>query len=99
MNCLVLLFTLVDIDKLKYPIGSGRVRFPSKQNFILAILAPFVDIKSFKFSKRVQIDPYLEDVQCCLCKEETCIYFCRDFKCFNYLWFVLVSKTFIRHFS
>ena len=74
----------IDIDKLKYPIGSGRVTFANLQNFMQAIRAAFVDIKSSKFSKRIQIDPYLEDVQCCTCFDEKGIYFCRDFQCFNY---------------
>ena len=74
----------IDIDKLKYPIGSGRVTFAYQQSFFLAIHASFVDIKTSKFSKRIQIDPYLEDVECCSCNEEKGIYFCRDFQCFNY---------------
>lgn len=74
----------IDIDKLKYPIGSGRVTFSHQQNFMRAVRAAFVDIQSSKFSKRIQIDPYLEDVQCCLCFNDKGIYFCRDFQCFNY---------------
>lgn len=74
----------IDIDKLKYPIGSGRVTFSHQQNFMRAVRAAFVDIQSSKFSKRIQIDPYLEDVQCCLCYNDKGIYFCRDFQCFNY---------------
>lgn len=74
----------IDIDKLKYPIGSGRVTFSHQQNFMRAVRAAFVDIQSSKFSKRIQIDPYLEDVQCCVCYAEKGIYFCRDFQCFNY---------------
>jgi cytoplasmic polyadenylation element-binding protein len=74
----------IDIDKLKYPIGSGRVTFSHQQNFMRAVRAAFVDIQSNKFSKRIQIDPYLEDVQCCLCYSDKGIYFCRDFQCFNY---------------
>ena len=74
----------IDIDKLKYPIGSGRVTFANQQNFMLAIRAAFVDIQSVKFTKRIQIDPYLEDVQCCICIDEKGVYFCRDFQCFNY---------------
>ena len=74
----------IDIDKLKYPIGSGRVTFSHQQNFMRAVRAAFVDIQSSKFSKRIQIDPYLEDVQCCLCFSDKGIYFCRDFQCFNY---------------
>jgi hypothetical protein len=74
----------IDIDKLKYPIGSGRVTFSHQQNFMRAVRAAFVDIQSSKFSKRIQIDPYLEDVQCCVCYGEKGIYFCRDFQCFNY---------------
>lgn len=74
----------IDIDKLKYPIGSGRVTFAHQQNFMRAVRAAFVDIQSSKFSKRIQIDPYLEDVQCCMCASDKGIYFCRDFQCFNY---------------
>lgn len=60
----------IDIDKLKYPIGSGRVTFAHQQNFMRAVRAAFVDIQSSKFSKRIQIDPYLEDVPCCLCASD-----------------------------
>jgi cytoplasmic polyadenylation element-binding protein len=74
----------IDIDKLKYPIGSGRVTFANQQNFMRAVRAAFVDIQTAKFSKRIQIDPYLEDVQCCICYNEKGVYFCRDFQCFNY---------------
>jgi len=74
----------IDIDKLKYPIGSGRVTFSHQQNFMRAVRAAFVDIQSNKFTKRIQIDPYLEDVQCCVCYGEKGIYFCRNFQCFNY---------------
>jgi len=78
------LYAGIDIDKLKYPIGSGRVTFSHQQNFMRAVRAAFVDIQSSKFSKRIQIDPYLEDVQCCACYSDKGIYFCRDFQCFNY---------------
>jgi len=81
-GCVV--YSGIDIDKLKYPIGSGRVTFSHQQNFMRAVRAAFVDIQSSKFSKRIQIDPYLEDVQCCLCYTDKGIYFCRDFQCFNY---------------
>jgi cytoplasmic polyadenylation element-binding protein len=74
----------IDIDKLKYPIGSGRVTFSHQQNFMRAVRAAFVDIQASKFVKRIQIDPYLEDVQCCVCYSDKGIYFCRDFQCFNY---------------
>jgi cytoplasmic polyadenylation element-binding protein len=74
----------IDIDKLKYPIGSGRVTFSHQQNFMRAVRAAFVDIQASKFSKRIQIDPYLEDLQCCVCYMEKGIYFCRDLQCFNY---------------
>jgi len=74
----------IDIDKLKYPIGSGRVTFSHQQNFIRAVRAAFVDIQTPKFAKRIQIDPYLEDVHCCVCFNEKGIYFCRDFQCYNY---------------
>ena len=74
----------IDIDKRKYPIGSGRVTFSQQANFMRAVRAAFVDVHAPKFAKRVQIDPYLEDVECSTCRVERGVYFCRDFQCFQY---------------
>ena len=74
----------IDTDRYKYPIGSGRVTFGNQKSFMKAVKAGFVEIKTPKFSKKVQIDPYLEDSLCTMCSRVVGPYFCRDFKCFKY---------------
>ncbi|KAL5468728.1 hypothetical protein EMCRGX_G029838 [Ephydatia muelleri] len=74
----------IDTDRFKYPIGSGRVTFGNQRSFMKAVKAGFVDIKTTKFTKKVQIDPYLEDSLCTMCNRVVGPYFCRDFKCFKY---------------
>ncbi|XP_061664705.1 cytoplasmic polyadenylation element-binding protein 1-like [Syngnathoides biaculeatus] len=71
-------------DKHKYPIGSGRVTFSNQQSYLKAVCAAFVEIKSPTFTKKVQIDPYLEDSMCqvCLCQDGP--FFCRDQACLKY---------------
>lgn len=49
----------IDTDKQKYPIGSARIVFSSTQSYIRAIMAGFVDIKSNKFNKKVNLDGFL----------------------------------------
>lgn len=43
----------IDTDKHKYPIGSGRVTFSTKQSYFKAITASFIEIKTDKFTKKV----------------------------------------------
>nr|AAD12246.1 cytoplasmic polyadenylation element-binding protein [Spisula solidissima] len=74
----------IDSDKHKYPIGSGRVTFSSKRSYMKAVQAAFVEIKTPKFTKKIQIDPYLEDSICSLCSVQPGPYFCRDLQCFKY---------------
>ncbi|ESN98974.1 hypothetical protein HELRODRAFT_66900 [Helobdella robusta] len=74
----------IDTDKHKYPIGSGRVTFSSHKSYVKAVTAAFVEIKTAKFTKKIQIDPYLEESQCNVCQKEHGVYFCRDFNCFLY---------------
>ena len=74
----------IDTDKFKYPIGSGRVTFGNAHSFMKAIKVGFVEIKTPKFIKKVQIDPYLEDNLCSVCGRVVGPYFCRDFQCFKY---------------
>jgi hypothetical protein len=45
----------IDTDKHKYPIGSGRVTFSSKKSYMKAVQAAFVEIKTPKFTKKVFI--------------------------------------------
>ncbi|XP_046569926.1 cytoplasmic polyadenylation element-binding protein-like isoform X1 [Haliotis rubra] len=74
----------IDTDKHKYPIGSGRVTFSSKKSYMKAVQAAFIEIKTPKFTKKIQIDPYLEDAICSLCSIQQGPYFCREMQCFKY---------------
>lgn len=78
------LYAGIDTDKNKYPIGSGRVTFDSFKSYVKAVRAEFVDIKTEKFTKKVQIDPYLEDTPCSSCRIRLGPYFCREDGCFRY---------------
>ncbi|MGH0133032.1 UNVERIFIED_CONTAM: hypothetical protein FKN15_035398 [Acipenser sinensis] len=68
----------IDTDKHKYPIGSGRVTFNNQRSYLKAVGAAFVEIKTPKFTKKVQIDPYLEDSMCQVCNRQPGPFFCRD---------------------
>ncbi|XP_069988421.1 cytoplasmic polyadenylation element-binding protein-like isoform X1 [Penaeus vannamei] len=74
----------IDTDKHKYPIGSGRVTFNNVQSYRKAVRAAFIEIKTPKFTKKVQVDPYLADSLCQLCQMQQGPYFCRDENCFKY---------------
>ncbi|XP_051776755.1 cytoplasmic polyadenylation element-binding protein 1a isoform X1 [Erpetoichthys calabaricus] len=74
----------IDTDKHKYPIGSGRVTFNNQRSYLKAVSAAFVEIKTPKFTKKVQIDPYLEDSMCQVCSRQPGPFFCRDQACFKY---------------
>ncbi|XP_063906993.1 cytoplasmic polyadenylation element-binding protein 1 isoform X2 [Zophobas morio] len=77
-------YTGIDTDKYKYPIGSGRVTFNNPRSYMKAVAAAFIEIKTSKFSKKVQVDPYLEDSLCSVCNVQQGPYFCRDIVCFRY---------------
>ncbi|KAJ8962124.1 hypothetical protein NQ318_018081 [Aromia moschata] len=74
----------IDTDKYKYPIGSGRVTFNNPRSYMKAVAAAFIEIKTSKFTKKVQVDPYLEDSLCSICGVQQGPYFCRDMTCFRY---------------
>ncbi|KZC08989.1 Cytoplasmic polyadenylation element-binding protein 1-B [Dufourea novaeangliae] len=74
----------IDTDKHKYPIGSGRVTFSTKHSYMKAVSAAFIEIKTVKFTKKVQVDPYLEDSMCSECSVQQGPYFCREVMCFRY---------------
>ncbi|XP_064596376.1 cytoplasmic polyadenylation element-binding protein 1-like [Liolophura sinensis] len=78
------LYAGIDTDKHKYPIGSGRVTFSSQKSYMRAVEAAFVEVKTAKFTKKIQIDPYLEDSLCSMCKLQQAPFFCRDLACFKY---------------
>ena len=54
----------LDTDKHKYPIGSGRVTFNNSKSYMKAVAAAFIEIKTQRFCKKVQVDPYLEVSSC-----------------------------------
>lgn len=74
----------IDTDKHKYPIGSGRVTFSNTHSYMKAVNTAFVEVKTPKFVKKIQIDPYLEDSLCSLCSCVTGPFFCREQMCFKY---------------
>ncbi|XP_031332770.1 cytoplasmic polyadenylation element-binding protein 1 isoform X2 [Photinus pyralis] len=74
----------IDTDKYKYPIGSGRVTFNNPRSYMRAVSAAFIEIKTDKFTKKVQVDPYLEDSLCYVCAIHQGPYFCREMSCFRY---------------
>ena len=78
------LYAGIDTDKYKYPIGSGRVTFNNNRSYMKAVAAAFIEIKTPKFTKKVQVDPYLEDSLCASCGVQQGPYFCRDLTCFKY---------------
>ncbi|XP_038873909.1 cytoplasmic polyadenylation element-binding protein 1a [Salvelinus namaycush] len=78
------MYSGIDTDKHKYPIGSGRVTFNNQRSYLKAVSAAFVEIKTPKFTKKVQIDPYLEDSTCQVCNRQPGPFFCRDLACYKY---------------
>ncbi|CAG0895162.1 unnamed protein product [Darwinula stevensoni] len=78
------LYAGIDTDKYKYPIGSGRVTFNNHKSYMQAVAAAFIEIKTPSFTKKVQVDPYLEDSLCSVCGTMQGPYFCRDITCFKY---------------
>ncbi|XP_054725032.1 cytoplasmic polyadenylation element-binding protein 1-B-like isoform X2 [Uloborus diversus] len=74
----------IDTDKYKYPIGSGRITFNNHKSYMKAVSAAFIEIKTPRFTKKVQLDPYLEDAICSSCQIQQGPIFCRDASCFRY---------------
>ena len=42
--------------------------FNNTKSYMRAVAAAFIEIKTQKFNKKVQVDPYLEDALCSTCK-------------------------------
>ncbi|XP_053674835.1 uncharacterized protein LOC128725103 [Anopheles nili] len=74
----------IDTDKYKYPLGSARVTFNNCRSYMKAVVAAFIEIRTTKFTKKLQVDPYLEDSLCSMCTVQHGPYFCREIVCFRY---------------
>ncbi|CAD5123681.1 DgyrCDS12005 [Dimorphilus gyrociliatus] len=74
----------IDVDKFKYPIGSGRVAFADNDGYRRAIAEEFVDVQTPEFKKTIQITPQLEDSMCTFCQERAGPFFCKNFACYRY---------------
>ncbi|KAK2565278.1 Cytoplasmic polyadenylation element-binding protein 1 [Acropora cervicornis] len=85
----------IDTDKHRYPIGSGRITFNNQKSFLEAVRSGFIEIETPKFVKKasgkdisnnheVQVDPYLEDSMCDICRTTSGPFFCREESCFKY---------------
>ncbi|KAL7668185.1 hypothetical protein ACOME3_008899 [Neoechinorhynchus agilis] len=81
----------IDTDRYRYPIGSGRVTFLHDLSYRKAIADRFLRLKTPTFKKVLQIDPFLFDEPCSMCKNfahlfapirKSTIAFCRT--CFEY---------------
>lgn len=75
-------FVGIDLDKYKYPLGSGRCAFNNQRSYNKAVSAAFIEIKSTHFNKKIQVDPYIEPTMCSTCHVQTGSIFCRD--CLRY---------------
>ncbi|CAL8129645.1 unnamed protein product [Orchesella dallaii] len=78
------IFAGIDLDKNKYPIGSARVTFTNEESYMNAVESRYVFIKTARFTKKLQVDPYLEDHKCDVCDLQQGPYFCRETGCFHY---------------
>jgi cytoplasmic polyadenylation element-binding protein len=87
------LVAVLDTDKFRYPIGSGRVTFRHFDSYVNAVVANFVEVRTAKFTKTIQIDPFLGDAKCSRCDAISGSYFCRSFKCFRYFCRACWRKT------
>ena len=47
-------YVVIDTDKNRYPIGSGRVRFSENEGYLKAIEAEFVEVKVGNFTRKKQ---------------------------------------------
>ncbi|XP_051741289.1 cytoplasmic polyadenylation element-binding protein 1-like isoform X19 [Ctenopharyngodon idella] len=74
----------MNTDMHGYPTGSARVTFRYEGSYLKAVTAAYVQIKTYRFRKKIQIDPFLEDSICQICNSEPGPFFCRAQACFKY---------------
>lgn len=57
--------------------------FNNSRSYMRAVAAAFIEVKTSKFVKKVQVDPYLEDSLCSVCGVQHGPYYCRELCCFR----------------
>jgi len=74
----------IDTDEYNYPTGSGSIRFNCRSSYIKAINANYIEVKTSTFGpKSIEIQHYMEDEVCHLCKNAPGKKFCKT-DCFEY---------------
>ena len=74
----------IDTDEYNYPTGSGSIRFNCRSSYIKAINANYIEVKTSTFGpKSIEIQHYMEDEICNLCKNAPGKKFCKT-ECFDY---------------
>lgn len=53
-------------------IGSGRLKFAEEWSYMHAVNSKFLDVRTSKFQKRIQIDPYVIESVHLKCKCSRC---------------------------
>ncbi|XP_022648196.1 uncharacterized protein LOC111244911 isoform X2 [Varroa destructor] len=74
----------IDTDCHGYPSGSARVTFASQESFYRALRAGFVQLETARFSKLMQLDPFVDEVGRCATCEMATVLFCRHIACLKY---------------
>lgn len=64
-----------------------------------AVASAFIEIKTTKFTKKVQVDPYLEDALCSMCGVHHGPYYCREMSCFRYVFSIVLTYSNVRNCS
>ena len=74
----------IDTDDFNYPTGSGSITFRSIGSYKKAIEANYIVVKTSAFgSKSIEIQHFMEDKPCCMCKNVTGKKFCKT-ECYEY---------------
>ncbi|XP_055349682.1 cytoplasmic polyadenylation element-binding protein 1-B-like [Paramacrobiotus metropolitanus] len=74
----------LDTDKFRYPTGSGRAVFRDLRCYMTAVLFGAMELRTDRFAKIIQIDPFLHDSECSVCYRKSGPLFCRDLACCRY---------------
>ncbi|KAF6036262.1 CPEB1 [Bugula neritina] len=94
-------YSAINVDYSKYPIGSGRVTFSNERSYRIAVSTGYLRLCNGHSDKVIQIEPFLDDRMCQTCLQDIGKYFCRSQTpgCFRYFctacWFNRHSFAFL----